>query len=163
MTTIDVSDDCKWSQEIIKLVDIGVEYQHDIIWPTLTPPVDVEDTLSRFKPFQRQRRSWLNEENINQTLAGLVADRSDVTLVPSPGFLNAYMKGEASFLSLGGDIMLIPVCEVFHWFLISLHYQCRQVIVHESASRAGSGNFVIQCLREVWQQAAWTLIFRPVN
>ena len=146
--------------EIDNLIQLGTDYQKHIIWPSNQPPQNVKGMLTRFKPFQGIA-SWLNDECIHQVLAYLIRDRDDVLILDSLRVSATLASGAGEDLIVpaeGVDIILIPVIQHSHWFLVSLDVGNRSVVVHEDEHVGGyAGQFFLDLARKAYSETSWIL------
>jgi hypothetical protein len=114
--------------EIHDLIDFGSRHHQTIAWKT-TSPKSVGRMLSRFRPDE-----WLNDDAVMETLYRMTSDRPDVHVVECHDFSAAYRGNVPGRIRrwISPTIVVIPVHQEHpqHWFLVSLHFARKRVVVH---------------------------------
>ncbi|KIW86676.1 uncharacterized protein Z519_12731 [Cladophialophora bantiana CBS 173.52] len=118
-------------QDIEDLIEVGVQNWKGIGWRTVRPE-DTEKILTKFRPDE-----WLNDDTIMEILYRLTSKRDDVHVVQSHDFSAAYEKGDTKRVRRwkSPSIVLIPVYQPSHWFLVSLNFEHRRITMHEREER----------------------------
>ncbi|KIW35787.1 uncharacterized protein PV06_11873 [Exophiala oligosperma] len=116
-------------QDIDGLIELGCRNRGSIPWIT-THPEAVERMLNTFRPGQ-----WLNDDAVMECLYRMAMIRGDVHVVESHDFNAAYIQQNPAriFRWQTPSIVLVPVHveQTSHWFLVSLHFAHRQLMVHD--------------------------------
>jgi hypothetical protein len=114
--------------DIHDLIEYGSRHHQMIAWKT-TSPKSVGRMLSRFRPDE-----WLNDDAVMETLYRMTSDRPDVHVVECHDFSAAYLGNIPGRIRrwTSPTIVVIPVHQEHpqHWFLVSLHFVRKRVVVH---------------------------------
>ncbi|KAK6362431.1 hypothetical protein LTS17_012867 [Exophiala oligosperma] len=141
-------------QDIDRLIELGCRNRDSIPWVT-THPEAVERMLNTFRPGQ-----WLNDDAVMECLYRMAMDRNDVHVVESHDFNAAYIQKNPARICRWQtpSIALVPVHveQTSHWFLVSLHFTHRQLMVHdhESERSISVAHFILSGAPEL---SGWTV------
>nr|MDZ8058217.1 hypothetical protein [Nostoc sp. EkiNYC01] len=146
-------------REIEHLVDFGIKQSQHFTWysPRQTTDesawaVETAKALSSLRP-----RQWLNDDAIMETLYRLADDRSDVQVVDSHTFQSYYERWASkkelpskAFQWDSPSLVLIPVFEAAHWFLVSMKFGEGIITFHDDLQHAEIENFMLDIFADSW-------------
>ncbi|OAP53771.1 hypothetical protein AYL99_12027 [Fonsecaea erecta] len=145
-------------QDVQELIEFGIQSYKDILWKTVRPE-DAEKTLTKFRPGE-----WLSDDAVMETVYRLTNERTDVHVIESHDFNAVYEKCDTSRLRRweSASIVLIPVHQLSHWFLISLNFEDRKITMHE-ADDPNYRNIELFISSLVDNTGEWTVEYQSVS
>ncbi|OQV10029.1 JmjC domain-containing protein [Cladophialophora immunda] len=154
------SEDQEATQEIERLIDFGVRNADYIKWPSdlrrgpenISTPFnrpDTESTLATFRPMK-----WLSDHAVMETLSCLSSARDGIHIIDSVSFAWAYRNRRPDVISYRGSpsLVLIPVFEDEHWYLVSLDFVQMVITVHDNGmAHPMVESFICSMVSNQWQ------------
>ena len=133
-----------FAQEIEQLITSGLTRERDMLWKS-GKPLDAKKTLGTFRA-----STPLDADAIMETLLILASGRDEVRVVSSVSFRDALAQVKSARVSKAGNLgmLLLPVNEVDHCYLVALDAQKQLVTIHDNETHediekhifSGTGN-----------------------
>lgn len=142
------------AREIDELIALGMKHWPQFDWLTTRTFTSKDDSKTAAERMFTTMRpmNWLNDDAIMETLYHLVNGRDDVYVLDSLTFESAYqhkMPGRMSRWT-SQTLVLIPVFQNSHWYLVSLKFSQRIFTIHDRDKHSSIEKFILEALSDPW-------------
>ena len=155
------------AEKIEQLINSALERESEIRWSSERTryPGEILSAMNRFCPESTlatfRPGEWLNDGAIMETILCLVGDRNDIHVVDSHTLTSALRNGKREWIHhwSSPSLVLIPVFDDHHWYLICLDFQNMFIAVHDNGRKHPHIEAFIASL----MPAEWMVVHRKVS